>query len=193
MSQTVSERPPSLSGDGDEVFYEVVSGHRVEKPQVGFYETRLASILLGYLLPFGTAKQLGRACMETLFLLDPARGLERRPDVAFISFARWAKSRKMPRRNAWPVVPNLAVEIISPTNLAEAIAVKIQEYFRAGVELVWVIYPMPGQVYAYESATQVRILEKQHELEGGVVLPGFRLPVAALFEDELEEESGPTE
>jgi Uma2 family endonuclease len=188
MSQVATKSSALLLGNGDEAFYEIVNGQRLEKPPMGFFEIGLASFLLEYLMPFVRTNQLGRARMETLFLLDPVRGLERRPDVAFISYQRWAKNRKMPRVNAWAVVPNLAVEIISPTNLAEEIAVKIQEYFRAGVQLVWVIYPIPGQVYVYESSTQVRILEKQHELDGGQVLPGFRLPVAALFEDELEEE-----
>jgi Uma2 family endonuclease len=180
MSQVVTIPP------ADENSYEVVNGQRVENAPMGFFEIGLAGFLLEHLMPFVRAQQLGRARMETLFLLDPILGLERRPDVAFVSYERWAKKRKMPRGNAWAVVPNLAVEIISPTNLAEAIAVKIQEYFKAGVQLVWVINPIPGQVYAYESPTQVRILEKHHELVGDPVLPGFRLSVAALFEDELE-------
>lgn len=187
MSQVTAKSAVRPLGNGDENFYETVNGHRVEKPPMGFFEIGIGNLLLAHLLPFGQAKQLGRARMETLFLIDPARGLERRPDVAFVSFQRWARDRKMPRTNAWAVVPNLAVEVISPSNLAEEIAVKIQEYFRAGVQLVWVIYPVPGQVYVYESPTQVHILEKHDELEGGQVLPGFRLPVAALFEDELEE------
>jgi Uma2 family endonuclease len=129
--------------------------------------------------------------METLFRLDAARGLERRPDVAFVSYQRWPRDRKMRRANAWEVVPDLAVEVISPTNLAEAVAVKIQEYFQVGVRLVWVIYPRLCQIDVYESATQSRILKKTDELIGGEVVPGFRLPVAALFEDELESDDEP--
>ena len=62
----------------------------------------------------------------------------------------------------------------------------MEEYFRAGVRLVWVIYPDLNQVYVYESPSKVRILHQSDELDGGTVLPGFRLKVAALFEDELE-------
>ncbi len=189
MSQITTNPLADPMLNGEDTFYEVVNGQRVEKPLMGFFEIGLANFLLEYLMPFVRANQLGRCRMETLFLIDAVLGLERRPDVAFVSYQRWAKNRKMPRTNSWAVVPDLAVEIISPSNLAEGMAVKIQEYFRAGVELVWVLYPTLGQVYVYESPTQVRILKKEDELDGGQVLPGFRLPIAALFEDELEDGS----
>jgi Uma2 family endonuclease len=174
--------------DGDDTLYEVVNGRRVEKPPLGFYECGIASLLHYYLQHFAKTTGVGRARMETMFRIDPTRGLERRPDVAFVSYQRWPKNRKMGPGNAWEVIPELATEVISPTNSAAEVAIKINEYFRAGVQLVWVVYPILGQVYVYTAATQVHILERQDELDGGNALPGFRLPVAALFEDEFEEE-----
>jgi Uma2 family endonuclease len=174
--------------NGDDTLYEVVNGRRVEKPPMGSYECCIASLVHYYLQHFVRTNGLGRALAETMFGIDPSRGLERRPDVAFVSYQRWARDRKMSRGNAWAVVPELAIEVISPSNSAQEVAVKVREYFQAGVQLVWVIYPVLNQVYVYTSASQVRILERQDELDGGNVLPGFRLPVAALFEDELEEE-----
>lgn len=175
----------------DDTLYEVVNGQRVEKPPMGFYECGIASILCYYLEHFARANQLGRARVETLFRLLSTGGADRRPDVAFVSFQRWAKDRKMPRANAWDVVPDLAIEVISRNNLAEEVVVKVHEYYRAGVQLVWVVFPVPGQVHVYESPTRVRILGRPDELDGGSVLPGFRLPVATLFEDELEPEASP--
>jgi Uma2 family endonuclease len=66
------------------------------------------------------AKKLGLAVNEVLFVLNAARDLKRRPDVAFISYARWP-SAVVERAAAWNVVPDLAVEMVSPTNLAQEI------------------------------------------------------------------------
>jgi Putative restriction endonuclease len=78
-----------------------------------------------------------------------ARNLNRRPDVAFVSYAPWTTS-VMAREPAWNVVPDLAIEIVSPTNLAEEIDRKITDYIQAEVRLVWVFYPDSGRVYVYQ-------------------------------------------
>ncbi len=127
-------------------------------------------------------QNLGRAVSEILFRLplDPPRN--RRPDVAFVSFARWPKDRPVSYRdNAWEVAPDLVVEVASPTDFAEELLEKTAEYFRAGVRLVWLAYPLIRLVYVYESLTQVRGLTVADELDGGSVPPGFRTPLCALF------------
>ena len=63
---------------------------------------------------------------ETLFLLDRSRGLKRRPDVAFVSAKRWSLKREVPGTESWDVIPDLAVEVISKTNSANAVARKIE-------------------------------------------------------------------
>jgi Uma2 family endonuclease len=131
---------------------------------------------------------LGRIIVEALFLLDAATDLQRRPDIAFISYARWPKKQRLPRTNAAPVVPNLAIEVVSPTNGAEELLLKMEEYFLHKVEQVWIIYPDLRRIDVYESPTVMRILKATDELDGGRVLPGFRLPVAALFEEESQTE-----
>jgi Uma2 family endonuclease len=70
---------------------------------------------------------LGLAVYEVLFVLNAARNLNRRPDVAFVSYARWTTSI-VAREPAWDVVPDLAIEIVCPTNLAEDIDRKITDY-----------------------------------------------------------------
>ena len=106
----------------------------------------------------------------------------RRPDVAFVVYERWAKGRPLPESaNAWDVLPNLVVEVISPTDLSEDVQEKVAEYFRAGVTLVWVVYPRSHQWHVYESPSSIRVLARTDELDGGNVLPGFRLPLTELF------------
>ena len=64
---------------------------------------------------------LGQAVVEVLFRLRSHPNLQRRPDLAFVSFDRWPGASGRPRSNAWEVVPDLVVEVVSPTNLAEEI------------------------------------------------------------------------
>ena len=145
------------------------------------------SSIVGFLLGvelsvFGRAHTLGRAVTEVLFSLPINGARNRRPDAAFVRFQRWAADRPIPLTgNAWDVVPNLAVEVVSPHDLVEELMAKIQEYFQAGVELVWVVYPQQRTVHVYQSLTSVHVRTATDELDGGTVLPGFRLTVASLF------------
>jgi Uma2 family endonuclease len=116
-------------------------------------------------------KKLGLAVNEALFVLNASRALKRRPDVAFVSYGGWP-SAVVARAPAWDVVSDLAVEIVSPTNLAEEIDNKTTDDFQSGVCLVWVFYPDSGRVYVYRSPTQVSILERTATLDRGEVLPG---------------------
>jgi Uma2 family endonuclease len=169
-----------------DVLYEVVNGQRREVPPMGAFETHVASVLGRWLSHFAWPHRLGNVENEMLFLLDVATGLQRRPDVAYVSYERWPRGRPVPRTPFWDVVPDLTVEVVSPTNTATEILDKIDEFFRAGVRLVWVIYPVKEQIYVYESPTVIRVLTPGDELDGGAVLPGFRLPLATLFHDEDE-------
>ncbi len=167
--------------DSDEL-YEVVNGQIVEVAHMGAFEVRVASILQTYLNLFSIQNRMGRADAEMLFTLDAASGLKRRPDVAFVSYGRWPRKKRIPPGDAWDVIPNLAVEVVSPTNTATEILTKVDEYFRAGCERVWVVYPSLEQIYVYQSLTQVRVLTRKDSLEGEEFLPGFTLPIANLFE-----------
>jgi Uma2 family endonuclease len=162
-------------------FYEVVDGQIVENPPMGARESMLASFLLGLMDPFARSNRLGRVVNETLFSIDPIHKLNRRPDVAFVSSKRWSLKREVPATESWDVVPDLAIEVISKTNSANAIARKIEEYFQAGVSLVWVVYPVTKKIYVYNSPTRVRILQLGDELDGEGVIPGFRVPLSTLF------------
>ncbi len=75
----------------------------------------------------------------------------------------------------------MAVDIISLSNTADEAAEKLEEYFKVGVRLVWVVYPRQLKVYAYASPSEVRVLTISDELEGADVLPGFRMVLRNLF------------
>lgn len=171
----------------DDDLYEVIDGIRVRKAPVGIFAVWITSDLFSHLAPFARSAKLGRAVSEALFHMPAPIDRDRRPDLAFVSYDRWAKNRPIPRKsNAWDIVPNLAVEVVSPTDAAEDLDENISEYFHAGVQLVWVVYPQQSKIYVYQSPTQISVLGKNEMLEGGTVLPGFRLPLAELFSEPAE-------
>jgi Uma2 family endonuclease len=182
---TVPTLPLGQPAIPDEGLYEVVDGRVVEK-KMGSYETGIASLLFEILGPFSRANRLGQFFNEMLFRINIAKDLRRRPDVAFVSNSRWPFNRRAPRGPFWEMVPDLAIEVISESNSAFEVQKKIHEYFDAGVRSVWVVYPEQAEVYIYSAPKQVQVLGAGQELDGGDLLPGFRLPVAALFEDDPE-------
>ena len=165
--------------------YEIVDGRRIEKPPMSVYSVSVASQLIRKLGRIADDNESGEIVGEMLFRLPLKQDAHRnrRPDVAYVSFDRWPLGRpKAIRDNAWDVVPDLAVEVISPYDLAEASLHKILEYFQAGVRLVWVVYPEERQVYIYDSPTQIRVLTTDDTLDGGTILPGFQLRLDRLFD-----------
>src|SRR6266571_562405 len=180
-SLLVSEHETVLAVQ-DEPLYEIVNGQRVELPPMSAYATWLASRLHGRLCPYAEDKGIGTSVTEMLFVLDTERDLRRRPDVAFVSTARWPLDRALPETGDWEVVPDLAVEVISPNDIFKDVLAKVREYCHYGVQVVWVIAPEERQVYVYDAPTHVRILTGQDELTGGEVVPGFRIPLGHLFQ-----------
>src|SRR2546423_949930 len=129
-------KPPALPPDS---LYEVVNGDYVEK-KVGARELLLANDLAAVLRTFVRDQELGRVDVEMIFRFAP-EAPQRRPDVSFVSFQRWPRGRRVPPGEAWEVVPDLAVEVVSPSNLYYEILGKVSEYFEAGVGGVWLVVP----------------------------------------------------
>jgi Uma2 family endonuclease len=173
----ILERPASA----DEPLFEIIDGQRVELPPMGAFESLLATYLAGFVNNFAQSS-VGRAGVEVLFDLEIGRN--RRPDVSFVRYDRWPRGRPVPPGDAWVVIPNLAVEVVSPSNTHRDVLDKLVDYFRAGVSLVWIISPQHGQVYVYTAVKDVTVLDRNDTLDGGDVIPGFTLPLATLFESE---------
>jgi Uma2 family endonuclease len=153
---------------------------------MGAYESDIANWLAELLNQHAREGRLGRVFVELLFRIDVARDLKRRPDVAFVSAARWPSGKRVPKAEAWDMVPDLAVEVLSKSNTAEEVLAKLEDYFRTGTLLVWVVCPSVRQVYVYTSPTDVQILAEPAELDGGEVISDFRLSLHRLFEDDQD-------
>ena len=166
---------------GGDDLYEIIDGVRVEMSPMSSRSTAVAVDIARLLSNYGLANNLGKAYTEMLLRLPLSRDRNRRPDVAFVPFTRWPRGKPEPDTNAWDVLPDLFVEVVSPRDEAEEIETKVGEYFEAGARLVWVVYPRHRAVYVYESAQLVRRLGRADALAADPVLPGFRLPLAELF------------
>ncbi len=180
MSQATDT--PNRITSTEEPLYEVIAGRKVELSPMGAREVLMASTLTQILGNYAREQRLGHVVSEMLFRLGPD-GPQRRPDVAFVAFARWPRGRVIPPGDAWDVVPDLAVEVVSPSNTADEVMDKIRDFFAAGVRRVWVVFPRQSQVYVYDSPLTPRVVGPDGTLEGEEIIPGFRLPLAELLED----------
>lgn len=171
--------PPECNG-GD-ALYEMINGEYVELPPMSTFAVLVASRLIRKIGGFAEEHQLGEVVGEMLFPLDQKGKLRRRPDVAFVSYTRWERGRPFPHTDPWPVVPDLAVEVVSPNDQAEELRIKVAEYLRGGVPLVWVVYPQLRLVDVYDGAKTMRTVEENEVLDGGAVLPGLKLALDTIF------------
>jgi Uma2 family endonuclease len=157
---------------------ELLDGSLVEKTMSSF-ESYLAMYLGSLLSAFVAEHRLG-VVLGADGMLRLARGLVRIPDVSFISWDR-LPNRVLPSDDIWSLVPDLTVEVISRGNTREEMDRKLRDYFAAGVRLAWYVYPAAREVRVYEAADRCVILSAADTLDGGAVLPGFRLPLEKLF------------
>ena len=103
----------------------------------------------------------------------------RKPDASFIARGRLPDGR--PSLGFETVPPDLAVEVISPNDIFYEVDAKVEEYLRAGVQLVWVVNPEARTIAVHRPDGTVTKLREDDELTGETVLPGFRCGVRDVF------------
>jgi Uma2 family endonuclease len=184
--------PEDLLAMPDGKRYELVGGKLVERNmglESSWVGGRLHSRLdrhceekgLGWVLPADD----GYEC----FPHDP--GLVRRPDVSFIRRGR-LPGQVLPQ--GWgKIAPDLAVEVVSPNDSADALEAKLDDYQKAGVPLVWVVYLKSRTVMVFRSDGSVKRLRESDELSCEDVIVGFRCPISEMFpqRDRAAKEAAP--
>ena len=154
--------------------FEYIGGEIVEVPS----NPRSSQIGIGlafHLLTFVDANNLGHVTGEQGGYM--VAGERYAPDVAFISFQR---QPKLPATGYNPNPPDLAIEVLSPTDTERRLAIKLHNYAVAGT-IVWVIDATEKLVDVYVPGQPVRTLTEDDILDGGTVLPGFTLAVRDIF------------
>ena len=154
--------------------HEWIDGQWVEKPMST--ESGIVEINLGTALNvFARASNLGVVISSAgRYKLFADQNRIREPDLSFIR-----RERKYTRVMTFP--PDLAVEVISPSDVAENVETKLDEYLRAGVRLIWFVYVPTRNVWAYRPDGTARLYRAADTLQGEDVLPGFTMPVADVF------------
>ena len=163
---------------------ELIDGTLVEKA-MGAKATFLKYRLILWLGNFVEANNLGILLGADMIVRVGPNQL-RLPDLSYYSLKRWDRPW-MELPNIMPVMPELAIEVLSDGNTKGEMQEKRREYFAAGVELVWIVDPKRFTVQVYTSPGQVLQLTRTDTLDGGTVLPGFTLPLAKLFNDPREQ------
>jgi Uma2 family endonuclease len=116
---------------------------------------------------------------ETGFRLSSNPDTVRAPDIAFIRQERVDAFGKT--KGYWPGAPDLAVEVLSPSDTVGEIEEKVLEWLAGGTIEVWVVSPKLSTVTVYRSPDDISTLTEKDLLEGGEVLPGFRIRVEEIF------------
>lgn len=181
VPETKKSRSPEelLSHPAREQF-ELVDG-RINEKQKGFLAsfvaTRMQFVLSMHCQLDGTGYVLNSLCGYRCFRDQP--DLIRKPDVSFIKADRLSI-------NEFPtdflrIPPDLVVEVVAPTDLADEIDRKVDEYLLAGVTLVWVIHPTNRTAIIYRKNGTIEGVRENGELRGENVLPEFTCQLRELF------------
>jgi Uma2 family endonuclease len=163
-----------LPENADRLF-EYVGGEIIEVVSNN-YSSEIAARILIEIGIFVKNKNMGRVTgADGGYMVSGERYI---PDVAFIS----REKQPEPSHEAYnPTPPDLAVEVLSPSNDLSDIRIKLVNYLNAGT-VVWIVDPDKKQVEVYASG-QAKKLGLNDTLDGGAVLPGFTLPVKEIFPD----------
>ncbi len=156
--------------------YEYIKGELIPMPPTsvehGYISANLSSLLHLYV----RENQLGRVIIsDTGFRVGEQVLI---PDIAFLANARIPDNLS----KASPIPPDLAVEVVSPTDVLYRVEEKAFAYLEAGTQLVWVLKPRSKTVTIYRSETDITLLTRNDTLTGENVIEGFSCQVAELFE-----------
>jgi Uma2 family endonuclease len=171
---------PHRDEQGNDCRLELIRGElkvmSPSKPLHGIVCARIAAALTNFV----EANDLGVTFgAETGFVVEHDPDSVLGADAAFVSHERLATVEDFDK--FFPFAPDLAVEVMSPSNTAREMEKKVALYFAAGARAVWVFNPKKKTVAVYTSPSDVRVLSEQDTLDGGDVLPGFTLELSKLF------------
>ncbi len=160
--------------------YELINGELKKMSPAGHDHGRIVMQLAGPLQQFVKEKKLGKIyAAETGFLLTTDPDTVRAPDVAFIRQERVDRVGRS--KGYWIGPPDLAVEVISPSDTIGEVGGKVKMWLEAGTHLVWVVSPKRLTVTVYRSLDDIQKLTEKDTLGAGNVVPGFQILIAEIF------------
>jgi Uma2 family endonuclease len=158
--------------------YEIVNGKPEEKEMPGARHSGVCTRLSRKLGAFVEENTLGEVYQEASFQIGEN---ERIPDLAFISAERIPPDGEPETK--WMIVPDLAVEIVSPNDFYEKVHAKALGYLAAGVKQVWIVSPENRTITVYRSATNIMAFPEDSELTSEDLFPGFCCRLSEIFKN----------
>ena len=174
---TIEELEQPGAPDG---LYELIDGEIIEVTPTGDRPSSVTATFTYFVTGHVRVHRLGRVySAEGGFAPFPGHQTVRSPDVAFVRADRLppdSERDKFPR-----LAPDLAVEVISPSDPMANVLAKVEMWLEAGVRLLWLVDPRARTVSVYAPGQETNLLTESDDLDGGDVLPGFRIPLGELF------------
>ena len=162
----------------DDTFQELIRGEVRTSPPPGSPHGRTSSEIHTVLAPFVKAQELGAMFIETGYRV------ERDPDTVLapdLSFVRAARLPSLSDSSYSDLVPDLVVEVISPSESRPEVERRMREWLRLGARLGWAADPRRRTVAVYRQGAETQLLGPEDVLDGGEVLPGFQCPIREFF------------
>lgn len=188
MSTALLDRPTmspaELLQHPDRDQFELVHGELVER-NMGWQSSRIGLRVAALLEVYVSRHNLGWVngpdaayqCFEDALPDDPDR--IRKPDASFISLDRLSPDDEP--EGYCHIVPDMVVEVVSPNDMVYELSLKVEEYLKAGVKLIWVVVPNTKTVRIYRANGSTDELHEAHQLSGESVILGFQCQVSELF------------
>ncbi len=178
MNSTIQSAAAIAFDEDFEKKYELVDGVPEAKEMGSSLHSGVGTRLIIRMGGFVEAQKLGAVYgPDATFQIGSN---ERMPDVSFVSASHFPEEGETDKK--WEIAPDLAVEIISPSEGWAKVNRKIHEYFTAGVQQVWLISLEQNEIHIYDSPKTIRVLSADDDLTNEILLPGFRCRISELFQ-----------
>ena len=170
----------AMPDDGNR--HELVAGELRTMVPAGWKHGAIGGQLHGWLAHHIQQQKLGKIFLaETGFLITRDPDTVRAPDIAFIH--KDHLPAEDPEEAFWPGAPDLAVEVLSPSDRLSEVDEKVRAWLDAGAMMVWVVNPTGKNIAVHRSKTDIKVLTENDQLTGQDVLPGFTCRVGDIFGD----------
>jgi Uma2 family endonuclease len=179
MSKRYMTEADLMNVEDDSCRHELVAGMIVAEPLPTHRHDRTRWRIERPLREHVGAGHLGEVFGEAGYVLARNPDTVRGPDLSFVTRERLTSFEDV---RFFSGAPDLAIEIVSPSNRRGEMHAKVADYLAAGARLVWVVDPKRKSVTTYRTLLAPRRLELHETLSGEDVLPGLEIPLEAIFE-----------